>query len=51
MGSYRAEENGNAERRILLQRLILFLLKLTKLSVVRVRFEVLTAVTLNITEV
>jgi hypothetical protein len=42
-------ENGNAERRFLLQRPTLFLLKLKELSVVCVKFEVLTAVTLNIT--
>ena len=38
-------ENGNAERRILLQSPTLFLLKLKKLSIVRVKLEVLTAVT------
>ena len=42
-------ENGNAERRILLQRTTLFLLKLKKLSMVHMKFEVFTAVTLNIT--
>ena len=41
-------ENGNIERRILLQRPTLFLLKLKKLSVVRVKL-VLTVVILNIT--
>jgi len=48
MGSYRTKENGNGERRILLQMPTLFLLKLKKLSVVGVKFA-LTAVTLNIT--
>jgi hypothetical protein len=49
MGSYRTQENGNAGRRILLQRPASFLLKLKKISMVHVKFEVLTAVTLNIT--
>jgi hypothetical protein len=49
MGCYRTEENGNAERKLLLPRSTLFLLKLKKLSAVHVKFEVCTAVTLNIT--
>jgi hypothetical protein len=49
MACYRTEENGNAERKILLPRPTLFLMKWKKLNTMHVKFEVLTAVTLNIT--